>query len=100
MVKNNKNEQKVVELHIDNSMKNVWVDNIHMAVREDDVCVIRLSTNLPEGLFEQLRFITNKSRLKEFVDIICSTISYHPSQVADQDAEQSNSDRPASPAAF
>jgi len=79
MSSNNNKGQKIVELHVDNSLKNTWVDNIHMAVRDDDISLVRLSTNLPEGLFEQLRFLTSKKRLIEFVDIICSTINYYPS---------------------
>ena len=73
-------KQKVVQLHLDPSIKSLWVDNLHMAVRDDDVGVIRLSTNLPEGLFEQIRFMTGKKQLKEFVDIICATIDYFPSE--------------------
>lgn len=78
--KNNESQQKVVELHIDSSLRSIWVDNLHMAVREDGVCVIRLSTNLPEGIFEQLRFMTNKSQLEEFVEILCSTMNYYPTK--------------------
>jgi hypothetical protein len=80
MSKNKENSEKkaVVELHIDSSLKNVWVDNLHMAVRDDNVCVIRLSTSLPEGVFEQLRFMTNRSQLEEFVEILCATMNYYP----------------------
>ncbi len=84
---NNKN-QKIVELHIDNTLKNVWVDNIHMAVREDDISLVRFSTNLPEGLFEQLRFMTSRKRLIEFVDMICSTINYYPSPAPSPDSKK------------
>lgn len=80
MAKNNEQEKKVVELHLDNSIKNVWVDNLHLAVRDDGVCCVRLSTNLPEGLFEQVRFMTAKSQLEEFIEIICSTTNFYPSK--------------------
>jgi len=65
---------------LDSSIKNVWVDNLHLAVRDDDVCCVRLSTNLPEGVFEQVRFMTNKSQLEEFIEILCSTTNYYPSK--------------------
>ena len=72
-------KEKAVQLHLDNTKGNVWVDNLHMAMRQDDIGIVRLSTNLPEGLFEQVRFMTSKKQLKEFVDIICATLDYEPS---------------------
>ncbi len=80
MKKKTEHDVKVMELHIDTNLKNAWVDNIHLAVRDDGVSVVRLSTNLPEGLFEQLRFITTKKQLEEFADVICKTINYYPSK--------------------
>jgi hypothetical protein len=76
--KNIKNQQKVIELHTDNSIRNIWVDNLHLAIRDDGVCVARLSASLPEGLFEQLRFVTNRSQLEEFTEILCATMNYYP----------------------
>jgi len=73
-------QPEAVELHIDTSLKNIWVDNLHLAVRDDGVCVARFSTNLPEGLFEQLRFMTSRSKLEEFVEIFCATMNYYPEQ--------------------
>ncbi len=76
--KNNKNQPKVIELHTDNSIRNIWVDNLHLAIREDGICVVRLSASLPEGVFEQLRFITNRSQLEEFTETLCATMNYYP----------------------
>lgn len=72
--------EKIIELHLDNSIKNVWVDNIHVAIREDDVCCVRFSTSLPEGQFEQVRFMTNKRQLQDFIDTLCTTTNYYPSK--------------------
>lgn len=80
MPKKKEPEKKVVELHLDSSIKNVWVDNLHLAIREDGVCCVRLSTSLPEGHFEQIRFMTNKKQLEEFIDTLCTTINYYPSK--------------------
>ena len=80
MSNKNEREKKIVELHLDSSIKNVWVDNLHLAVRDDGVCVVRLSTNLPEGLFEQVRFMTNRTQLEEFIEILCSTTNFYPSK--------------------
>ena len=78
--KKNIDKQKVIELHSDSSIRNIWVDNLHLAIRDDDICVVRFSTNLPEGIFEQLRFVTNREQLKEFVNILCATLDYYPSK--------------------
>ena len=73
-------EKDITEIHLDPSLKTLWVDHFHMAEREDGVCCVRLSTNLPDGFYEQSRFMTNKKSIKEFVDIICASISYYPTK--------------------
>ncbi len=85
-------KKQAVELHVDRSLKNLWVDTLHLAGRKDNMCLIRLSTNLPEGLYEQVRFMTSKTLLKGFVDLICSTINYYP--VKPQKKEQKEKTNP------
>ncbi|HDR15404.1 MAG TPA: hypothetical protein ENN79_08005 [Desulfobacteraceae bacterium] len=73
-------EQKIktAELYADMSLKSLWVDNLHVAIREDDVCFLRWSTSLPEGFFEQARLMSGKKQLKEMIDILCFTTDYYP----------------------
>jgi len=80
MAKKTEQNKKIIELQHDSSIKNVWVDNMHLAVRDDGVCLVRLSTTLPEGIFEQVRFMTNESQLKEFIEMLCSKTNYYPSK--------------------
>jgi len=82
MANKTKQNKKIIEIQTDNSIKNVWVDNIILAVRSDGVCLVRLSTGLPEGNIEQVRFMTSESQLKEFIKMICSEINYYPSKKA------------------
>ena len=80
MTEQKENKIKMVELNVDPNLKTIWVDNIYIAKRSDGVSLIRLSTSLPEGLFEQVRFITSDKALKNIVDIICSNIDYYPNK--------------------
>ncbi len=91
---NNKEKKKMVEIIIDQNYKTVWVDNLHMAVRDDGIACIRLSVGLPEGIFEQVRFMTSKDKLKEFVDVICSTIKYYPESPKDKISDSQNTEQP------
>ncbi|MFT5700257.1 MAG: hypothetical protein ACI8ZB_003129 [Desulforhopalus sp.] len=87
-------ENKVVEIKLDPNLKAVWVDNIHMANRDDGISCIRLSANLPEGLSEQSRFMTNVKSLKEFVEVICSTINYYPTKKTTKTVKPSRKPKP------
>jgi len=80
-VSDKKNTQKqTVQLILDPNLKTVWVDNIFMAKRLDGVSLIRLSTHLPEGMFEQLRFMASEQSLKNFVNAICANLEYYPNE--------------------
>ena len=78
-------EKQPVEFHLDANLKNIWIDNLRLAVRDDDVCCVSLSTTLPEGIFEQIRFMTNKRQLKEFIEILCSTTNYYPNRKTEEE---------------
>lgn len=69
---------KTAELYADTSLKSLWVDNVQLAIREDDVCFCRWSASLPEGFFEQAKFMTGKKQLKEIIDTLCFTANYYP----------------------
>jgi len=73
-------QNQTVQLVLDPNLKTVWIDNIYMAKRLDGVSIVRLSTHLPEGMFEQLRFMASEQSLKNFVDIICTTLNYYPDE--------------------
>lgn len=66
------------KIRIGYNLSSKWVDNIHIAEREDDIVLIRLSTSFPEGEFEQTRYMTSKDQLKDMVDTISTVIGYYP----------------------
>lgn len=80
MIDKKNTQQKTVDLVLDPNLKTVWIDNIFMANRLDGVSIVRLSTHLPEGMYEQLRFMASEQSLKNFVDVICTNLKYYPDE--------------------
>jgi hypothetical protein len=85
-VKNNKKTERTTapahqpSINVNPKLPNLWVDGLNVAAREDDICVLRFFTTLPEGVFEQSRVITHKEKLRNFVDAICENLGYYPTE--------------------
>ena len=79
---------KTVELKINPNLPPVWVDSLFIATRKDDICLLRFGTDLPEGAFEQVQFMTSKKKLEVFVDLICSNIGHYPTPSTDEDKKK------------
>lgn len=73
-------EKNISEVYLDPNLKIVWVDSFNIAKREDDLCYVRLCANLPEGLYEQSKFMTDTDSLKELAKSICSILNYYPTK--------------------
>ncbi len=56
----------------------IWVDNLHVAMRDDNICLLRFFSSLPEGDFEQIKVITSSLKLKHFIDAFCQALNYYP----------------------
>ena len=65
------------EFHTNTNLPNIWIDTFHLAVRDDNVCVLRFYANLPEGQFEQARVVTTMDHLKKISDLIQTSIDIH-----------------------
>jgi len=63
---------------LNHSLNTTWVDTVEVGKRNDDLVFIRFLTNLPEGVFEQMRIITGEERLRDFVDKFCDVLDYYP----------------------
>ncbi len=77
-----KKDQNITQptLHANPTLPNLWVDSLNVASREDNICVLRFFSSLPEGIFEQTRVMTDNQKLKKFVDAICNTLNYYPTK--------------------
>ncbi len=77
-VKKKTSKPKQPALTANNSLPCIWVDNVNIGKREDNICLLRFFSTLPEGSFEQTRFFTDTEKLKVFIDAICHSIDYYP----------------------
>lgn len=71
---------KPIEIRLKSDLSPIWVDNINIGMRVDNITFIRFLTNLPEGIAEQVQIMTSKEHLKKFIDILCSSINYYPAK--------------------
>lgn len=78
MTTDTKQPPQNIELHTDPNLKTIWVDNLFLAKRLDGISCVRLSANLPEGSYEQVRFMTSEQHLKEFINLLCLNLDYFP----------------------
>ena len=78
MAKKSTEEHKPIEIRFKSDLSPIWVDNINIGMREDNISFIRFLTNLPEGMVEQTQIMTSKEHLKKFIDALCSSVNYYP----------------------
>jgi len=74
----NKKQKKTTELHINDRLPTLIVDNLSIANRTDGLYFIRLTTHLPEGFKEQARVMVPTASLKRMLDVLCSKSNYYP----------------------
>jgi len=75
---NTETKPKSLTIHTNQNMQTSWCDSFVLALRDDDMALIRFLSNLPEGHFEQARIMTNKKMLTLFVDQLCAQLNYYP----------------------
>ena len=73
----NKNN-KELKILTDVSKPTLFVDNLVVTVRSDEICLIRLLASLPENLKEEARIIVPKANLEKMLDVLCETSKYYP----------------------
>ena len=78
--KNKQPNAKEIPVHLNNNLPSLWIDMVNVAIREDDICMLRSFTNTPEGYFEQSRITTHKDIMKNLVDVLCSNLNYYPKE--------------------
>ena len=65
-------------LNLNTNLPNLYVDDIRISIRNDDLAIINFFADTPEGKFEQTRVITSKARIKSFIDSMCKHTDYYP----------------------
>uniref|UniRef100_UPI0040570594 hypothetical protein n=1 Tax=Candidatus Electrothrix sp. TaxID=2170559 RepID=UPI0040570594 len=71
--------QKPIELSTNPAMQTILIDKIQTLIRgNDDLCLLRLFNDLPEGTFEHSRVVLTKKLLTEFLNNTCKLLNYYP----------------------
>ena len=86
----NKEDKKRSEgfFHLNNALPNLFVDDIRVSTRNDNIATMNFFSDTPEGKFEQTRVITKKERLKVFIDALCKHTDYYPTQPVEEKEEE------------
>lgn len=71
-------EEDAVEIVADYNLKTIWADDIFFAKRDDGICALKMTSNLPDGVFEQGRFMMSEDAIKRFIDMGCNYLDYTP----------------------
>jgi hypothetical protein len=77
MIREDKQKKDGV-LNINNGLPNLFVDDIRISIRNDNIATLNFFSDSPEGKFEQTRVTTRKERLKVFIDALCKHTDYYP----------------------
>jgi hypothetical protein len=73
-------EKKVIEIHANEALPTLFVDNLAVTKRGDDMYFIRFTTALPEGFKEQSRMMIPKDSLVAMLDVLCKQCDYFPTK--------------------
>ena len=68
MIKEDKKRKDGV-FNINNSLPNLFVDDIRVSIRNDNIATLNFFSDSPEGKYEQTRVTTKKERLKGFIEM-------------------------------
>ena len=87
MIKEDK-KRKDGLLHINNSLPNLFVDDIRVSIRNDNIATLNFFSDSPEGKYEQTRVTTKKERLKAFIEVLCKHTDHYPTKAAGHKEEE------------
>lgn len=71
-------DEKIMEWNLNQTLSPVWIDFFSVTIRNDDRCLLRLFSALPEGIYEQYRVMTHNDNCKSLIDTLCASINYYP----------------------
>ena len=77
MVKEDKQGKEQI-YNLNTSLPSLFVDDIRISIRNDNMACVNFFSDTPEGKFEQTRIITKKEHLIYFIDALCRHTGYFP----------------------
>lgn len=73
-------DKKVIEIHTNEALPTLFVDNLTITKRADGMYFIRFTTALPEGWKEQSRMMIPGESLIRMLDVLCKQCDYFPTK--------------------
>ncbi len=67
-----------LEVHTDERLPAIFVDNLGISTRSDDMHFVQFMTSLPGGVSEQCRMMIPDEKLKRMIDVLCDHLKYAP----------------------
>ena len=61
-------------------------------MREDGICLLRMSTELPEGVFEQSRVFVNRTLLERLMNGMAEALDYYPERPVKNEKDRDGND--------
>ena len=87
MIKEDK-KRKDGLLNINNSLPNLFVDDIRVSIRNDNIATLNFFSDSPEGKYEQTRVTTKKERWDCFFYMPDIRSDYYPTKAAGHKEEE------------
>ena len=84
MVKEDKQTKEQI-YNLNSSLPSLFVDDIRISLRNDNMACVNFFSDTPEGKFEQTRIVTRKERLIYFIDALCRHTGYYPAVESGED---------------
>jgi len=67
-----------IEIHTNPNMSTLFFDALNIGVRTDGLVLLRFLMSLPEGFFEQGRFVTSRKHILSIIDVLCRQMNHYP----------------------
>ena len=77
MVKEDKQNKEQI-FNLNSRLPSLFVDDLRISLRNDNMACVNFFSDMPEGKFEQTRIVTRKERLLHFIDALCRHTGYYP----------------------
>lgn len=71
-------DAQTIEMKLNPNLTTTWVDGVSFNLRDDNICLMRFMSTLPEGVYEQSRLMTSKEVLVKIAESLCLSLDYYP----------------------
>ena len=75
-------KDKPKKKQVNNNLPTLYVDDVDMARREDGVNYLSFTTNIPDYIVEQVRFIVDDAHLRDIIEYLCEATNFYPKKPA------------------